>query len=221
MPIRFLPLVTGEYYHVLNRGVASQPTFNSTRDYEKFVFAQTYYRHQNLPLRLSKLMQINYQDRQKLLFEITNSPKKVEIVAYCLMPNHFHLLLKQNIDGGLSNFIKRLIDSYTKYYNIRYQRAGPLFQGVFKAFHIQTNEQLLHISRYIHLNPLVSYVIKEHEFVSYKWSSLKAYMDGDFNSVNSEIVMGQFKNSDNYLKFIMDRAGYAKTLETIKHLILE
>lgn len=90
------------------------------------------------------------------------------------MPNHFHLLLQQIRDGGITEFISKLTNSYTRYFNIRNKRIGPLFQGEFKAVHVETDEQLIHLSRYIHLNPIVSYITKKLE--SYQWFSYLEYL---------------------------------------------
>ena len=83
------------------------------------------------------------------------------------MPNHFHLLLKQTIDNGISHFLSKFTNSYTKYFNTKYNRVGPVFQGVFKSVHIESDEQLMHLSRYIHLNPVVSAVVEKQNLLSY------------------------------------------------------
>lgn len=221
MPYRTTPLVNEQYYHIYNRGVAQQPTYFSVKDYERFLLCLSYYRFKDIPFRLSKLLQLNRQEREQLLDKIEISEKIVEIIAFCLMPNHFHLLLKQISDGGISSFMKKITDSYTKYINIRHERVGPLFQGMFKAVRVITGEQLLHLSRYIHLNPLVSFVVREENFLTYPWSSLKHYTDGNSTLVNINPVLEHFPNPKKYLEFIMDQADYGKKLEMIKHEILE
>lgn len=221
MPYRTTPLVNEEYYHIYNRGVAKQPTYFSLKDYERFLLCLSYYRFREAPFRLSKLLQIEKQEREQLLSKLEISEKTVEIIAFCLMPNHFHLLLKQISDGGISGFMKKVSDSYTKYINIRHERVGPLFQGMFKAVHILTDEQLLHLSRYIHLNPLVSFVVREENFLSYPWSSLKYYLDGNSTLINTDPVFEHFPNPKKYLQFVMDQADYGKKLAMIKHAILE
>lgn len=93
-------------------------------------------------------------------------PQHLEIISYCLMPNHFHLLVKQVIDHGIVKCLNNFSNSYTRYFNIRHDRVGPLFQGRFKAVRIETDEQLLQVSRYIHLNPVASSLIEETKVVS-------------------------------------------------------
>lgn len=223
MPYRITPLVTDHYYHVFNRGVAHQPTFLLARDYERFLFYLSYYRHKEAPVRLSKLLQIPKDVRNKILegLEISNDVI-VEIVAYCCMPNHFHLLLKQRADGGVSLFMRKITDGYTRYFNTKHQRVGPVFQGAFKAVHISNNEQLLHVSRYIHLNPVVSAVVRENDFYTYSWSSLLSYIDKKIPTfVNSMPILENFRNSQKYLEFVNDQIDYGKHLEEIKHLIFK
>ena len=222
MPQRFTPLVNEEYYHIFNRGVAFQPTYLAKRDYEKFLQCISYYRFNNLPSRLSKLLLLAKDEREKILQDLEKrNDKVIEINAFCLMPNHFHLLLKQVRDGGISKFMRQFSDSYTRYFNVKYKRVGPVFQGAFKAVHVDTDEQLIHLSRYIHLNPLVSFVVKEKYFIDYPWSSLKNYLNGNSNMVNTRTVLTHFKSVKEYLEFIMDQADYSKELEKIKHLTLE
>ena len=221
MPYRSTPLVTGEYYHIFNRGVAYQPVFTNKRDYQRFLLALHYYQFINIPIRLSKFLQIPEEDRTKLFVEVTNSPDKiVDVVAYCLMPNHFHFLLKQTKEDGISKFLRLVINSYVKYYNTKYKRVGSLFQGVFKVVRVETDEQLLHLSRYIHLNPLVSYVVKEEEFLSYPWSSLQEYLNIPLLSTPSP-VLNFFSQNQPYLNFVLDQINYGKELEKIKHLLLD
>ncbi|KKQ34050.1 MAG: hypothetical protein US51_C0054G0003 [Microgenomates group bacterium GW2011_GWA2_37_6] len=137
------------------------------------------------------------------------------------MPNHFHILVQQITNGGISKFLKLITDSYTRYFNTKSERVGPLFQGAFKAVRIENDDQLIHVSRYIHLNPLVSYVVREKDFLEYPWSSLRNYISGDFQFVNPEIVLANFKSPQDYLRFVMDQKDYGKELEKIKHLTLE
>lgn len=136
------------------------------------------------------------------------------------MPNHFHFLIQQKTNGGLTEFISKLSNSYTKYINTKNQRSGPLFQGEFKAVHIESNEQLIHLSRYIHLNPLVSYVCKNLD--DYQWSSYIEYSGKTKDShCSKSIILDQFKNIPEYLQFIKDQEDYGKSLEQIKHQTLD
>lgn len=222
MPYRTVPLAKGEYYHVYNRGVAYQPIFKNTRDYERFLLNLHYYQFSNIPVRLSKFLKLPREDREQLFQELLKQNDKiVDIVAFCLMPNHFHFLIKQNTHDGLSRFMRLTINSYAKYFNTKYKRAGTLFQGMFKVVHVETDEQLLHLSRYIHLNPLVSYLVKEKEFMSYPWSSLQEYINGEAKISNPKPILDHFSKKQSYLQFVLDQADYGKELERIKHLLFK
>ncbi len=223
MPYRKLIFVSGEYYHIFNRGVAHIPVFKNKRDYERFVLTMSYYRFQDPPVRLSKLLQLAKEIRAQMLTTITeNDNTSVEIVAYCLMPNHFHLLVKQISEGGISKYLRQSINSYAKYFNIKYKRAGSLFQDMFKAVHIESDEQFVHVSRYIHLNPLVASLVRREEFLHYPWSSLPSYVKkSDLDFVDTASILAHFKNRKEYLQFVLDQEDYGRKLEEIKHMVLE
>lgn len=219
---RNIPLATGEFYHVFNRGITHQPVFQSKRDYEQASLGISYYRFTRPPFKLSRFKSLSQDEKNNVLDSLEKSGNAlVKIISFVWMPNHFHLLLKQTEDGGISTFLSRFTNSYTKYFNIKNKRVGDLFQGVFKAVRIETEEQLLHVSRYIHLNPLVSFVVKEKDFLVYPWSSLPAFLQGKSSLCWLEPILANFSSSDDYKKFIFDQADYAKELEKIKHLTFE
>lgn len=212
MAIRIVPLVSGEYYHVLNRGVAKMQIFNNFRDFERFYKCMLYYQIDEEKPKFSLFS----SDK----FELDASKKIVDIIAYCLMPNHFHFLLKQVKDRGITEFISKLCNSYAKYFNTKNERIGPLLQGDFKAIHIGDNEQLLHLSRYIHLNPIVGFVTKELE--TYKWSSYSEYVNLTADNICAKnIILDQFENTESYREFVLDHIDYVKKLEAVKHLLLD
>lgn len=213
MPYRTIPLVNKEFYHVYNRGLEKQDIFINQRDYSQFVKTILYYQIQNPKPKFSTY-------RQSKTFPIDPSKKIVDLVCYCLMPNHFHLLLKQLQDGGISEFMRRFIHSYTKYRNVKYNRQGPLFHGAFKAVHIETDEQLIHVSRYIHLNPLVALLVKDLKL--YPWSSYLEYIGmRDNPAIKKEGILNFFKSPKAYEKFVLDQADYATAIERIKHLAID
>ena len=147
----------------------------------------------------------------------------VEIIALCLMPNHFHLLLRQRTNEGISKFTSNFTNSYTRYFNIKNERTGPLFQGKFKAVRIETDEQLWHVSRYIHLNPYASHVIKTlKDLEDYPYSSFPEYIGKSKTEFyDKEIILNQFKDKKSYKKFVLDQADYQRKLEVIRRLLLE
>ena len=135
-----------EFYHVYNRGVEKRKAFLSRADYERFV-ALLYLANQTEPADLK------YQGVS--IVEITEDragEPLVEIVAYCLMPNHFHLLLREKIEGGIARFMQKLTTGYTMYFNKRNERSGALFQGTYKASHVHDDRYFRYLISYIHLN---------------------------------------------------------------------
>jgi len=136
------------------------------------------------------------------------------------MPNHFHLLLHQTQENGILDFMKKVGNSYIKYINKKHDRVGPLFQGRFKSVHIEDDFQLIHVSRYIHLNPLVGYVT--NNLSNYQWSSYNVYIGDEINNlVIPDLVLGLFKNKKQYANFVSDHVDYARTIELIKHKTFE
>jgi putative transposase len=224
MPARIYPLVTNEIYHVVNRGNGSIPIFKTSKDYFKFIEIISYYRNAIVTTRLSKFNLLPLEERQHLIREITkNQDYLIEIIAYCLMPNHIHLLIKQTKDKGILKFIMQSFNSYSKYFNIDNKRKGSLFEGRFRAVRIETNEQLLHVSRYIHLNPYSSFLTKDIQALAkYPYSSLPEYLGtAGANICSKNIVLDQFKNPNEYWKFLLDQADYQRNLDLIKHELLE
>lgn len=212
MPYRKVPFANGEYYHVFNRGVGQMPIFLSQNDYKRFLKTTFYYQIEGVKPRFSIFA--------PTVVELDKSKKIVELISFCIMPNHFHFLLRQESDGGVIEFIRKLCNSYAKYFNIKNKRVGPLFQGEFKAVHVETEEQLIHLSRYIHLNPLVGYVASDLEY--YKWSSYKEFLQlEDSKFCLKDIILNHFKSVFDYKEFINSREEYAKKLELIKHQMLD
>lgn len=214
MPSRIIPFVNGEYYHIFNRGVAKMQIFNNFYDYNHFIKTIVYYSIEGPKPRLSVFAPTT---------TILDTNKKIiDIICYCLMPNHFHFLLRQKRNGGITEFVSKLSNSYTKYINTKNSRVGHLLQGNFKAVHVETNEQLLHLSRYIHLNPFVSYLVKDLE--SYKWSSFPEYVnliEAENAICDKKIILDQFKSPREYKQFVLDQADYGKKLEALKHQLLD
>lgn len=223
MPQRKTPLITNEIYHVINRGVASQPIFLHDKFYKRFLKTMLYYQNADVKIRFSYFLRMPEQERLQFLQELKQKKNFLtDIIAYCFMPNHIHLLLTQLVDNGITTFMSNFTNSYTKYVNIKTKRAGPLFQGRFKAIRIETNEQLLHVHRYIHLNPYSGLIVKSFDqLIEYRYSSLPEYL-GKTNSeiCNKDTIVSHFQNTS-YEQFIFDQADYQKKLQYIKHLLLE
>lgn len=224
MPLRKKPLVTKETYHVLNRGSGSIPIFKHYHDYQRLTYAFRYYQYQNPPSKFSLFLLSSQAEREKTLTKLKQSGKLlVEILAYCLMPNHYHFLLRQLRDNGIVDFIRLTTGSYSKYFNIKYDRSGSLFGGRFQAVRVETEEQFLHLNRYIHLNPYSAFLVKSRQsLLSYPYSSLSEYLNTQKTNIcQKKIIFSYFKTPQDYQKFILDRADYQRNLELIKHQMLE
>lgn len=224
MPKRIIPLATGEIYHIINRGVNHQPIFNDIRDYNRALELLSFYQFVKPPLRFSFYNRLPIEERKKFLEKLENNNQKLTTcLSFCLMPNHFHLLIRQESESGVSKLLANFQNSFTRYFNTKHERMGHLFQGQFKAVRIETEEQLLHTSRYIHLNPYTSYVVKTvNDLKNYRWSSLQQHIEG-INNIYCEVkpILSSFPSKKKYLEFILDQKDYQGTLEQIKHLILE
>ncbi len=224
MPYRKIPIVPSQIYHVFNRSIAGQTIFSVQKDYQRFIDVINYYRFDNLPIRYSHYKRLTQGQRDLFNDEfLTNNKSIIHIVSYCVMPNHFHLLLFSDKEHAISNFTRNVQNSYSKYYNTKYERNGSLFQSMFKAVRIENDEQLIHVSRYIHLNPITAYLIEVNRLEEYNWSSIKAFLsDGEINSfLEPDLVLSNFKSRAKYREFLVDQVDYQRELDKIKHLVFE
>lgn len=222
MGYRKTVIATNEIYHIYNRGVEKRPIFLNKRDYSRFVKLVNYYQCADYTVRFSHFNRLKQEEKQRILEKLDKSLNKiVEVLTFCLMPNHFHLLLKQLQDSGISKFMARVTNGYSHYFNTKNKRTGHLFQGNFGAVRVETDEQLVHVSRYIHLNPVTSYLIEIKNLERYGYSSYPEYTLGKRSFCNTSEILSFFKDIKSYKKFVEDQVDYARTLENIKHLALE
>lgn len=211
-----------EIYHVFNRGVEKRPTFITTRDYQRGIQTLGYYRYQNPQVRFSHFLNLSKEAQTFAIENLQKLNKLIDVLAYCLMPNHFHFLLRQTQENGISKFVANFTNSYTKYFNTKNKRTGHLFQGAFKAVRIESDEQLIHVSRYIHLNPVSSYLVTPSELDNYAWSSYPNYVGlNQTEEIEAETILNYFSNKNPYKSFVLDQVNYRQNLETIEHLLLE
>lgn len=157
-------------YHAYNRGVEKRVIFANDQDYRVFLHLLKYYlspSDRELPHPLTRLP--NYPlIRPRPLANLGN---QVNLLAFCLMPNHFHLLIRQQTRDGMSKLLRRISTTYSMYFNKRYKRVGHLFQGVYKAVLVDKDEYILHLSRYIHQNPskLTGFNLASYPYSSYAY----------------------------------------------------
>lgn len=230
--MRSVEFANGQFYHIYNRGVDRRNIFNDKGDYSRFI--HYIYEFNDL----SSI--INF--KRDVLNRNVGGPASnisrertclVDVICFCLMPNHFHFILRQIIDGGISKFMHKLGTGYSMYFNKKIGRTGTLFEGRFKAIHIDKDEYLTHLSRYIHLNPVELIEpgwkekgIKNWDVVNkflegYRWSS---YPDSigkkNFPSIlNIEPLEWYFKTFDDYKTFV--QSWIKENLDKIKEMIFE
>lgn len=222
MPGRKIPFVTHEIYHIYNRGINRQPTFTAIKEYKRAKETIKFYQTVKPPVKLSKFLRLEDDKKHETIKVMEAMKKGVTLLAYCLMPNHFHFLIRQDEENGITKFLSNFQNSYTRYYNVRHKRDGALFLDQFKAVRIETDEQLMHISRYIHLNPHTGYIIRSlEELKTYPWSSFTEYLTGSNEIADTTIIVHMNKNNDAYTQFVYDQADYQRELKMVEHLLIE
>lgn len=180
--------VTGEKYHVFNRGTEKRKIFLDKSDYERFLFVLESLNRNKSHGYISE--SFKNQALGKSRSKRKDFESLVNILDYCLMPNHYHLVLEQLVDGGISKFLQKVMTSYTMYFNKRYERNGVLFQGKTKSKFITSNLHYKQVKTYIDLNPVdicdsgwrerggVESLGKTNKFLKeFKWSSCKDYSE--------------------------------------------
>ena len=196
--MRKIPFANGEIYHVYSRGTDKRTIFEDPYDFQRFLQSLQEF---NTLDPIGSIYEHSFIKKEDLLGSSTpKSEKLVEIITYCLNPNQFHILLKQTSEEGISKFMQRVGTGYTNYFNKKYERSGSLFQGRFKAIHVDTNEYLLHLSVYVNLNDQV------HKLgSSTSKSSWEEYVGRirkrETGICQKRVVLGQFKSIEEYKVF--------------------
>lgn len=188
------PFVNNSFYHIYNRGVEKRNIFMDKWDHMRYLETLDFYRKSPAPMKLS-----DFRRGMVKLKKIENQTDLIKIYCYCLMPNHFHLLVQQLADGGISEFLRKVADSYTRYFNTKHDRVGSLFQGVFKAKLIEKDKFLLQVSKYIHRN---SFTLDEWEGRVYPYSSYSYYLSREPHSFcNIDFILSYFSKNKPYLNY--------------------
>lgn len=213
------PLTTGHYYHIFSRSIASYVIFNAQDDYRRFGELINLYSFSDFNYRYSAFVELAIRMQKEVVDGLDGDKKLVEIVAYCLMPTHIHLLLKQIADDGISKYMAKVLNSYTRYFNLKHHRKGPLWEGHFKNVLVDSDEQLLHLTRYIHLNPTSADLVKKPE--DWTYSSYLEYIKPDLTGgiCNFENLFDL--NSAQYQKFVNDQKSYQRDLAIIKGISID
>jgi len=216
---RIRTIAPGEYYHVFNRGALKTNIFRSDADRRRFLFTLLYYQSPQNIHHVTKTAHaydpiLGFPVKEKDVRAIIEK-RTVSLVSFCLMPNHFHLLLQEKNEGGIASYMQRVSVAHTHYMNTKYSLSGHIFQDRYKAVHVETNHQLLYLSAYIHRNPRELSAWKGKEF-EYPWSSLQDLTEANRwgGLLEADIIAEQFEAgpNSNYADFV--RTSTAKEFET-------
>ena len=202
--IQFFP---ESYYHICNRSNDERPIFLDERDYARFLFLILFYQipipFHNIGHQISYFIKHSMFNMTPQLMENIKAKRRVELNAFAIMPNHFHLFVQEKEEKGISRYLQRVQNGYAKYFNAKYKKRGHLFQGYFRAVSVETDEQLLYLSAYIHRNARDIKEWKNRE-CDYPWSSyqdcVKKNRWGQLLIPN--IILDQFSSKASYRKFV-------------------
>lgn len=208
---RAMKFISGEIYHICNKSIASYEIFRNQNNSKRFLDACAYY---NSTRKISFSMYI----RKEKIFYYSNliqqTNPQFRILAFCIMPDHYHLLLRLESSPNVSEYLGRIENSYSRYYNVQNNRKGPLWQSTFRATHIANNEQLIHVIRYIHLNPVTAGYVTNPRYWSF--SSHHYYLDQE---VLDSLRVVSIKSTTAYERFILNNIDYQKKLIAIRKLL--
>ena len=210
-----------EIYHVMTKSIAGFKIFNSKNDFLRIVNLLRFYQKERMPVnfyRFNEFIKGKKQFRKEV--NLKAAANAVNIIAYCIMPTHLHFVLQEVQEKSISRAMSNILNSYTRYFNIKNGRKGPLWEGRFKKVLIESNEQLLHLTRYVHLNPVTANIVNDPK--SWLWSSYQEYLGVD----KKEDKICQFEelldiDQQTYEEFVKDRISYQKELAYIKKAFLE
>jgi putative transposase len=217
--MRKYPLRNNKVYHTFTKSIAGYEIFRDNTDFQRIINLFQYFRAQKPPLRFSVFL--DAKKKNNFNEDHFNSKNNlVEIVAYCIMPTHIHLILKQLKKNGISVFMRNVLNSYTRFFNIKNKRKGPLWEGRFKNVEVETDEQLLHLTRYVHLNPVTAGIV--HKPDEWMFSSYREFL----GLIENKNRMCKYLNVldvkyDEYRRFVSSGKDYQKELAEIKALCLE
>jgi len=220
MAKRNTPLLNNEIYHIYNRGVDKRNIFLSENDVSRFLQCMEEF---NTIEPIGSIYENSFKKSGKQLGH--QAPKLVEIIAYCLNPNHYHFILRQIADDGISKFMGSLNGGYSRFFNEKEKRSGALFQGKFRSVHIESDAQLLYTGAYVNLNYIVHGLVEKNgkpssPLIRSSWDEYVGKTNS--NMCTKEIILDRFNNIE---KFKKDSLGLVKEIarkrEEVKHLLLE
>lgn len=205
---------SGEIFYICNKSISNYKIFRTEKLALRFHTTINYYNNCKINNSLSKAI------RKPLDLPIVMSNVENRIfflLAYCIMPDHYHLLVKIQSEYSFSKYINIIENSYSRYFNKLHNRKGPLWQSQFRSILIEDNETLLHIHRYIHLNPTTAGIVEKPE--DWKWSSYNYFItDNQAFLTHKEISISSVSM---YKRFVEDQINYQRTIKGIRRKLLE
>ena len=224
MPQRTTPLINGELYHVYNHISHHRYPFNQPALLSHARQALEYYCTGRPNVSFSTYLKVSEQQRQLLQSNLTKHQSSIQLICYCIMPNHYHLLVKQLEGSGIANVVAKFQSSLSHHHNLTRHTNGPLFNGRYKATHIATDTQLVHVFLYIILNPYTAGLINSLAKLK-TYPGLPNNIFQPYSSSNSACcptsVISLFPSIDKLWQFITDQADYQRSLAKDKSLLLD
>ena len=215
MSLRKFEFANGDFCHVFNRGVDKRDIFLDKNDIYRFIKGMEEF---NTVDSIGSIHENSFIKNKQLGGK---APKLVNIICYCLNPNHYHFILEQLTDNGITKFMHK-IGGYSRYFNLKYKRNGALFQGKFKAVYLSDNDQLLKTSVYVNLNDKVHSLGGKAPKLS-SWDEYIGYCSSNF--CKKDIILDQFKSKEDYKKFaeelLVDIKKKKEKEKEIEKLLLE
>ncbi|MFA5936273.1 MAG: transposase [Candidatus Paceibacterota bacterium] len=211
MSIRKNDFAIDEYYHIYNRGNSKQKIFLTKEDYEHFI---------KMLYLVNSSRSIVNRDITKNSYEFDREDTLIDIGIYCLMPNHFHLLVKEKTENGISKFMQKLLTAYSMYFNKKYKRTGGLFEGKFKSEYVDNNQYLKYLFAYIHLNPVKIIEPKWKEINIKNTKKIMNFLDNyqyssylDYNYIIGEYrLKSKILNKDKFPKYFTSEKEFTEEI---------
>jgi REP element-mobilizing transposase RayT len=218
--MRNIDFAVGEHYHIFNRGVDKRDIFSDRYDLERFFESMAAF---NSIEPIGSIYE-NSRNQDKFGNSVPKKQKLVNFICYCLNPNHYHFILKPLVENGVAKFMHKLGLGYTNYFNEKYKRSGSLFQGKYKAIHIDSNDYLLHLSAYVNLNNKIhQFGNRVPKLLQSSWKEYSEDGTGDNaeDFCKKDIILGQFGDKKEYVEFATEAAIFAKENKDMEKLLLE
>ena len=226
--MRKINFTEGEYYHIYNRGVDKRTIFSSNSEYNRFL-GYLYLLNTQGSVKAEAIFS-GRKNNGKSIFSIKIEDQLVAIGAYCLMPNHFHILVTPLVDGGVSKFMQRLQTAYTMYFNEKHKRSGSLLQGTYKAQHVDKDQYLKYLFAYIHLNPAKLFDPRwkedgvknlkklKKQIMEYPYSSIHDYTSSNFTILNPRPFPKYFEMSTDFESQILFWLSFKDKIHNLRGL---